>query len=124
MPNILLNESDASRQKLLRKRLREQGSHVWSLNRLHDAESRLGKRKFDLMILDLDAQRIDDITVLLEHCQKLPVLLQASGLDASLDFRCWIADELVEKIETGDNVVAAVKKLLAPNRARKSHAGN
>jgi len=119
MMNILLNESDRPRQQLLRKRLQQQGNRVWPVNKLYDAKSRMKKVKFDLMIVDADAQRIDDITTFIEHYDTLPVLLQASRLDSSLDFRYWIADALVEKNETGDNVVDAVTKLLGTNLSRE-----
>lgn len=61
MATILLNESDPMRHELLRMRLQRQGLKVWSAHHLNDVIATLHNVTIDLMILDLDHQRLDDL---------------------------------------------------------------
>ena len=60
MANILLNESNPERCKLIRYKLEAQGYSVSSVNRLDETLEKIHDSSFDLMIFDLDGEGIDD----------------------------------------------------------------
>lgn len=111
MANILLNEMDPVRHKLLKTRLENMGFTVWSVNHFHFKNSAYFNTEFDVMIFDLDTQRIDEIIQFARHWQGISILFQSSRLNFQLDFRNWFADKLIEKSRDGHNVVDAVQRL-------------
>lgn len=119
MATILLNESDPVRHNLLRLRLQRQGHKVWSAQHLNDIIATLHDVAVDLMILDLDHQRLDELAAFANRWKGIKILFQASSTALLQDFRCWMADQVVFKFQNGENVSRAVKQLLPPKPARR-----
>lgn len=130
MAAILLNESDPTRLQLLRARLQRQGHDVWSASHLNDIIATLHDVAIDLMILDLDNHKLDELAAFAGRWKGIKILFQASTAALLQDFRSWMADEFVHKTHDSENVANAVAQLLhknfpqakAPKRARKSSA--
>lgn len=119
MATILLNESDPLRHELLRMRLQRQGHKVWSASHLNDIIATLHDVAVDLMILDLDHQRLDDLAAFADRWKGIKILFQASSPALLQDFRCWMADQFVVKFHNGENISRAVAQLLQPKPARR-----
>jgi DNA-binding response OmpR family regulator len=118
MATILLNESDPMRHELLRMRLQRQGHKVWSAHHLNDIIATLHDVAIDLMILDLDHQRLDDLAAFAGRWKGIKILFQASSPAFLQDFRCWMADQFVVKFYNGENLSRAVAQLLQPKPLR------
>ncbi len=114
MCKILLSESEPIRHQLIRAKLKEKGCRVWSISHLNGSNGRrLQDVDFNLMIFDLDAQRLDEIVKFASHWKGTLILFQSSSKDFTLDFRCWFADQCIWKCHSGANLLSAVEKLLA-----------
>ena len=130
MATILLNESDPVRHELLRLRLQRQGHKVWPAHHLNDIIATLHDVAIDLMILDLDHQRLDDLAAFAGRWKGIKILFQASSPALLQDFRCWMAAQFVVKFYNGENILRAVAQLLqnkpwqrqSPVGTKKSHA--
>lgn len=112
MATIILNESDPVRHELLRLRLRRQGHTVWSARHLNDIIATLHDVAVDLMILDLDHQRLDELSAFAKRWKGIKIIFQASSTALLQDFRCWMADQFILKFQNGENVSRAVAQLL------------
>ncbi|MCI0693782.1 hypothetical protein L0337_17465 [candidate division KSB1 bacterium] len=123
MATILLNESDPLRHELLRLRLQRQGHKVWSASHLNDIIATLHDVAVDLMILDLDHQRLEDLAAFADRWKGIKILFQASSPALLQDFRCWMADQFVVKFHHSENLARAVAQLLQskPLRHRNNH---
>jgi len=119
MATILLNESDPVRHELLRLRLQRQGHKVWPARHLNDIIATLHDVAVDLMILDLDDQRLDDLCGFANRWKGIKIVFQASSTELLQDFRCWMADQVVFKFQNGENVSRAVAQLLQPKPMRR-----
>lgn len=119
MATILLNESDPLRHELLRLRLQRQGHKVWSAHHLNDIIATLHDVAIDLMILDLDHQRLDDLAAFADRWKGIKILFQANSLALLQDFRCWMADQFVVKFHNDENISRAVAQLLQPKPVRR-----
>ena len=112
MATILLNEADPMRHKQLRTQLQRQGHNVWSASHLNDIVSTLHDVAVDLMILDLDNHRLDDLAAFADRWRGVKILFQASYFDPRQDFRSWMADHFVSKSNHDETVVQTVDELL------------
>jgi DNA-binding response OmpR family regulator len=119
MATILLNESDPLRHELLRMRLQRQGHKVWSASHLNDIIVTLHDVAVDLMILDLDHQRLDDLAAFADRWKGIKILFQASSPALLRDFRCWMADQFVVKLYNGENILRVVTQLLQSKPLRR-----
>jgi two-component SAPR family response regulator len=119
MAIILLNESDPLRHELLRMRLQRQGHKVWSAHHLNDIIATLHDVAVDLMILDLDHQRLDDLAAFADRWKGIKILFQTSSPALLQDFRCWMADQFVVKFHNSENLARAVAQLLQPKTMRR-----
>ncbi len=119
MATIILNESDPVRHELLRLRLQRQGHNVWSAQHLNDIIATLHDVAVDVMILDLDDQRLDELCGFASRWKGIKIVFQASSTELLQDFRCWMADQFVFKFQDGENVSRAVMQLLQPKPARR-----
>jgi DNA-binding response OmpR family regulator len=119
MATILLNESDPVRHELLRLRLQRQGHKVWSAQHLNDIIATLHDVAVDLMILDLDDQSLDELCGFANRWKGIKIVFQASSMELLQDFRCWMADQFICKLQNGENVSRAVAQLLQSNPARR-----
>jgi DNA-binding response OmpR family regulator len=119
MATILLNESDPLRHELLCLRLQRQGHKVWSAHHFNDIIATLHDVAVDLMILDLDHQRLDDLAAFADRWKGIKILFQASSPALLQDFRCWMADQFVVKFHNGENISRAVAQLLQPKPVRR-----
>jgi DNA-binding NtrC family response regulator len=121
MATILLNESDPLRRELLRMRLQRQGHKVWSASHLNDIIATLHDVAVDLMILDLDHQRLDELAAFADRWKGIKILFQASSPSLLQDFRCWMADQFVVKFNNGENISRAVAQLLQQKPLRQQN---
>ena len=117
MATILLNESDPLRHEMLRLRLQRQGHKVWSAPHLNDIIATLHDVAVDVMILDLDHQRLDELSAFASRWKGIKIVFQASSTALLQDFRCWMADQFVFKFQNSENVLRAVAQLLQPKPA-------
>ncbi len=130
MATILLNESDPQRHEQLRSSLQQSGHRVWSAQHLNDIVATLHDVAVDLMILDLDHQRLDELAAFADRWRGIKILFQASSPAPMQDFRAWMADRFVCKEEHGEPVAHAVGQLLqikslqsrGPKRSRRMPA--
>ncbi|MGH7596891.1 MAG: hypothetical protein ACREOI_11105, partial [bacterium] len=76
--------------------------------------------------LDLDHQRLDDLTAFADRWKGIKILFQASSPALLQDFRCWMADQFVVKFHNGENISRAVAQLLhnRPLRRQKTNRMN
>ncbi len=112
MAQILLNESDPSRHRLLQIRLERSGHTVWALSGLQAISEALGQAAIDIVVLDMDEQSLDDLQQRFRDFWGVKLVLQTSSRDLRSDFRSWIADEIFCKGKHGENMMLAVKKVL------------
>lgn len=112
MATILLNESDPQRHKQLRSELQSQGHRVWSAQHLTEIIATLHDVAIDLMILDLDHQRLEELAAFAERWRGIKILFQSSSPGLMQDFRSWMADQFVYKDERGERLAHAVGQLL------------
>jgi two-component SAPR family response regulator len=91
---------------------------VWSASHLNDIIATLHDVAVDLMILDLDHQRLDDLAAFADRWKGIKILFQASSPALLRDFRCWMADQFVVKFHNGENISRVVMQLLQ-NKPRK-----
>lgn len=122
MATILLNESDPVRHNLLRLRLQRQGHKVWSAQHLNDIIATLHDVAVDLMILDLDHQRLDELSAFASRWKGIKIVFQASSTELLQDFRCWMADQFVFKFQNGENISRAVTQLLQPKPVHRRNS--
>ncbi len=121
MASILLNESDPLRHELLRLRLQRQGHKAWSAHHLNDIIATLHDVAIDLMILDLDHQRLDDLAAFADRWKGVKILFHASSPALLRDFRCWMADQFVVKFHQIENLSRAVAQLLQSKPLRRNN---
>ncbi len=112
MAQILLNESDPIRHRLLQLRLEGSGHIVWSLGGVEEISDALGQAAIDIVILDMDEQSLGDLPQRFRDLGRAKLVLQTSNCDLRFDFRSWIADEVFCKGKDGANMMFAVKKVL------------
>ncbi len=112
MATILLNESDPQRHKQLRSELQSRGHRVWSAQHLTEIIATLHDVAIDLMILDLDHQRLEELAAFAERWRGIKILFQSSSPSLMQDFRSWMADQFVYKDEHGERLAHAVGQLL------------
>ena len=112
MAQILLNESDPIRRRMLRARLERSGHIVWLLSGLEEITNILGQAAIDIMIVDMDEQSLDDLQEQFCDLKGVKLVLRASTCDLKFDFRTWIADDIFCKSKHGDNTMLAIKKVL------------
>jgi hypothetical protein len=95
---------------------------VWPAHHLNDIITTLHDVAIDLMILDLDQQRLDELSAFANRWRGVKILFQASSPELAQDFRCWMADQLVIKFHNGENISHAVAQLLrdSPRKRRKT----
>lgn len=110
--SILLNESDPARRRVFRKRLESQGHKVWSANHLSEIVSTLHDVPVDLMILDLDSQRLEDLAAFAGRWRGIKILFQGSSTLLDQDFQSKIADSFVSKQNQAENISNAVLQLI------------
>jgi len=120
MATILLNESNPRRRAVLRTRLQRLGHMVWSANHLHDVVATLHDVAVDLMILDLDDQDLEALTAFAGRWQGIKIVFQASSMQLTQDFRSWMADQFVFKLQDPANLTQAVAQLL-PQQSHAAH---
>lgn len=119
MATILLNESDPQRHEQLRSELQNQGHRVWSAQHLNDIIATLHDVAVDLMILDLDYQRLDELLAFAERWRGIKILFQASSPAAMQDFRTWMADQFVCKEDQAERLTEAIGQLLQVKGLRR-----
>lgn len=119
MASILLNESDPVRREFLRARLQRHGHRVWLAHHLNDIIATLHDVAIDLMILDLDHHRLDELAAFAARWKGIKILFQASSLAPMQDFRSWMADQFVYKMANGENLSRAVAQLLLRPASRR-----
>ncbi len=112
MATILLNESDPQRHEHLRSALQQQGHRVWSAQHLNEIIATLHDVAVDLMILDLDHQRLEELAAFAERWRGVKILFQASSTALVQDFRTWMADRFVCKEEHNEKLARAISQLL------------
>ena len=112
MASILLNETDGFRRARLRANLEQQGHKVWYAMHLNDIVATLLEVPVDLVIFDVDQQRMDDLAAFANRWRGVKVLFQLSTGEPLYDFRSWMADNFVFKHRAIDNVASAVNQLL------------
>lgn len=112
MATILLNESDPQRHEQLRFELQRKGHRVWSAQHLNDIIATLHDVAVDLMILDLDHQRLEELTAFAERWRGVKILFQSSSPVPAQDFRYWLADCFFHKENPNANLAQAVTQLL------------
>ena len=112
MANILLNEFDQSRHKLLRSQLEHRGHQVLSVDDVNDIIATLKEVTIDLMILDLDNQSLDELIEFANRWKGIMIVFQTSCPVLKQDFRSWVADEVIRKCHNGENLLQAVVQLL------------
>ncbi len=112
MATILLNESDPQRHEQLRSELQSQGHRVWSAQHLNEIIATLHDVAIDLMILDLDHQRLEELAAFAERWRGIKILFQSSSPVLMQDFRTWMADQFVCKDERGERLARAIGQLL------------
>ena len=66
----------------------------------------------DLVIFDVDQQRMDDLAAFANRWRGVKVLFQLSTGEPLYDFRSWMADNFVFKHRAIDNVASTVNQLL------------
>lgn len=112
MAQILLNESDPIRRRMLQTRLERSGHIVCLLSGPEEITNILGQAAIDIMIVDMDEQSLDDLQKQFCDLKGVKLVLQASHCDLQFDFRSWIADDIFCKGEHGENMMLAIKKVL------------
>ena len=112
MATILLNEIDPLRHEELRATLQQQGHRVWSAQHLNDIIATLHDVAVDLMILDLDQQRVEELAAFAERWRGVKILFQSSSPAVMQDFRTWMADQFVCKEARTEQLTDAVAQLL------------
>lgn len=112
MATILLNESDPLRHEQMRSRLQHDGHRVWSVQHLNDIVATLHDVPVDLMILDLDHQRVEELAAFAERWRGIKILFQVSSPAVMQDFRTWMADQFVCKEARTEQLTDAVAQLL------------
>ena len=122
MATILLNESDPQRHEQLRSELQQHGHRVWSARHLNEIVATLHDVAIDLMILDLDHQRLEELAAFAERWRGIKILFQSNSTALMQDFRTWMADRFVCKEEHGERLAHAVTQLLQiKNLRRRGH---
>jgi CheY-like chemotaxis protein len=109
MATILLNESDPLRHELLRSRLQRQGHKVWSANHLNEIIATIHDVAVDVMILDLDQHRLDDLVAFAERWKGIKIVFQSSSFGLLNDFRSWMAEQIVYKFKNAENLVNVMR---------------
>ena len=116
---ILLNEFNPIRHKLLRSQLEGQGYRVRSASHLGEGLPILRDVAIDLMILDADRHKIDELVEFAGRWKGALTLLQKKCPELNRDFRNWMECKLICKRENGENVVQAASDLLRERELRK-----
>lgn len=112
MAQILLNESNPTRRRMLQTRLERSGHIVCLLSGLEEVTNILGQVAIDIVIVDMDEQSLDDLQEQFCDLKGVKLVLQANNCDLTFDFRSWIADDIFCKGKRGDNTLLAIERVL------------
>jgi hypothetical protein len=91
---------------------------------LNDIVATLHDVAVDLMILDLDDQRLEELLAFAERWRGIKILFQASSPAAMQDFRTWMADQFVCKEDHAERLSNAIGQLLQVKDLRRKALNN
>ena len=120
MAAILVCDGDPQRQLQLKSRLQRQGHEVWLAERLERINAILHDVVINVMILDLDRLNLDTLIDFAGRWPGIKIVGETSDPDISQDFRTWMADALINKGGDGEQIGAAVGRLLHGSFANKN----
>jgi two-component system response regulator (stage 0 sporulation protein F) len=115
MKTILVVDDEPNVRRLIAETMNDEGYKVRTAGNGYEALAIIENESIDLVILDIKMPKLDGIGTLgkiREFKKDLPVILNtAYGEYKTSDYHTWVADAVVQKSSTLDELLDAINKI-------------